>query len=264
MNLEEKTSEAIMWLKEQNETNKEGFTVAFSGGKDSSVAYDLAKRAGIKINNVKFALSGVDPPELIRFVKDHYKEVIFVKPKRFMSELISTNSMPPTSKARYCCRYLHETFHGHLIAGVRREESTARRKYERIIRNKRWKTHILYLPLLAWTTTDIWDYIKERNLSYCYLYDAGFCRIGCIGCPLKSIRLREKDFLIWPAYKRYYVKSFSKMLQNGRRKYTWKSGEEVFEWWLKTEKIKTAPDPENLSIYTSENMTTNKKKSVDI
>ena len=42
--------------------------MAFSGGKDSTVAYDIAKRANVKINSVKFALSGVDPPELIKFI----------------------------------------------------------------------------------------------------------------------------------------------------------------------------------------------------
>ena len=77
---QEKIKEAIEWLKEQNE-KVDGFTVAFSGGKDSTVAYDIAKRANVKINNVKFALSGVDPPQIIKFIKDNYSEVIFVKPK---------------------------------------------------------------------------------------------------------------------------------------------------------------------------------------
>ncbi len=229
----EKVKEAIEWLKEQDEINKSGFTIAFSGGKDSLVCYDLAKRAGIKINDVKFSLSGVDPPEVLKYIKEHFPEVQFVKPKRYMNELISVNTMPPTNRARYCCRFLHETFHGHIIAGMRRAESTARKKYERVIQNKRWKTHILYLPLLNWSGREVWDYIRERNLSYCHLYDMGFCRIGCIGCPLKSMRLREKDFLIWPQYEKYYIGAFTEMLKNKKKDYTWKNGEEVFKWWLK-------------------------------
>ncbi len=234
--LSKKIDEAIEWLKEQNEKNTDGFTIAFSGGKDSSVAYDLAKQAGIRINNVKFSLSGVDPPELLKFIHQHYPEVIFIKPKRWMNELIAKNIMPPTARARYCCRFLHETFHGHLIMGIRKEESVRRSKYKRINANKRWKTHIMYLPILEWTSVDVWNYIKERNLAYCMLYDMGFCRVGCVGCPLKNIQLREKDFLIWPAYRSYYINAFSKMLQNGKRNYTWGTGEEVFEWWMNPQK----------------------------
>ena len=89
--LQEKIKEAIEWLKEQNE-KVDGFTMAFSGGKDSTVAYDIAKRANIKINSVKFALSGVDPPELMKFIRDNYPEVIFVKPKRYMNELIASDT----------------------------------------------------------------------------------------------------------------------------------------------------------------------------
>ena len=230
--LQEKIKEAIEWLKEQNE-KVDGFTVAFSGGKDSTVAYDIAKRANIKINDIKFALSGVAPPELIKFIKDNYPEVIFVKPKRYMNELIASDTQPPTGVVRYCCRGLHKTFHGHLIAGMRKEESSRRKKYDRIIQNKRWKTHIMYLPLLEWTAVEVWEYIKYYHLPYSHLYNMGFCRIGCIGCPLKSLRLRERDFLIWPSYRKYYLNAFEKMLLNGKRKYTWKNAEEVFDWWIK-------------------------------
>jgi len=50
---------------------------------------------------------------------------------------------------------------------------------------------------------------------------------------LKSLRLRERDFLIWPHYRKYYINAFEKMLLNGKRKYTWKNAEEVFDWWMR-------------------------------
>ena len=103
----------------------------------------------------------------------------------------------------------------------------------RSIQNKRWTTHIMYLPILDWTAVEVWDYIQYYHLPYSHLYDLGFCRIGCIGCPLKSLRLREKDFLIWPSYRKYYIDAFEKMLLNGKRNYTWKNADEVFDWWMK-------------------------------
>lgn len=37
-------------------------------------------------------------------------------------------------------------------------------------------------PLAFWMETDIWDYIKKNNVSYCKIYDKGFNRTGCMFC----------------------------------------------------------------------------------
>jgi phosphoadenosine phosphosulfate reductase len=42
----------------------EGYYLAFSGGKDSQVIYDLVKKAGVKYD-VHFHFTTVDPPELL-------------------------------------------------------------------------------------------------------------------------------------------------------------------------------------------------------
>lgn len=65
----------------------EGYYVAFSGGKDSCVILDLVKRAGVKFD-AHLNITTVDPPELIRFVRQQYPEVIMEKPKISMKELI--------------------------------------------------------------------------------------------------------------------------------------------------------------------------------
>lgn len=58
----------------------EGYYVAFSGGKDSCVILDLVKRAGVKFD-AHINLTTVDPPEVIRFVRQQYPEVTIEKPK---------------------------------------------------------------------------------------------------------------------------------------------------------------------------------------
>lgn len=45
----------------------EGYFLAFSGGKDSSVILALAKMAGVKFD-AHYTLTSVDPPELVRFI----------------------------------------------------------------------------------------------------------------------------------------------------------------------------------------------------
>jgi len=37
-------------------------------------------------------------------------------------------------------------------------------------------------PLSFWTTEDIWEYIKQFNVSYCKIYDSGIKRTGCMFC----------------------------------------------------------------------------------
>lgn len=119
----------------------EGYFLAFSGGKDSSVILELAKMSGVKFD-AHYTLTSVDPPELVRFIKDNHPEVIFDIPKwpedykdpklagkrMTMWNLIPEKSMPPTRLARYCCERLKES-RGEgrfIVTGVRWQESFRR------------------------------------------------------------------------------------------------------------------------------------------
>ena len=57
-----------------------GFYNTFSGGKDSQCLYHLVKLAGVKVKT-HMNLTSVDPPEVIRFVKQHYPNVELIKPR---------------------------------------------------------------------------------------------------------------------------------------------------------------------------------------
>lgn len=37
-------------------------------------------------------------------------------------------------------------------------------------------------PLMFWDETDIWEYIRSRNLPYSKIYDMGYKRTGCVFC----------------------------------------------------------------------------------
>ena len=58
-----------------------GFHVAFSGGKDSQVIYELCKMAGVKFKAF-FYKTSVDPPELLKFIRSDYPDVIWLKPEK--------------------------------------------------------------------------------------------------------------------------------------------------------------------------------------
>lgn len=99
---------------------------------------------------------------------------------------------------------------------------------------KRHKTTLN--PIIEWTDTDVWEFIHEYNIPYCSLYDEGFSRLGCIGCPMARRSGREKEFARWPRYEKLYINAFEKMLEvrkaAGRQSVNWDTGKDVFNWWM--------------------------------
>ena len=78
-----------------------------------------------------------------------------------------------------------------------------------------YKNHTTLInPIIDWTTAEVWEFIKENNLPYCSLYDDGFKRLGCIGCPMGSVKQRKYEFERYPKYKNLYLKAFEKMIEN--------------------------------------------------
>ena len=241
---------------------EEGYYLCFSGGKDSVVIKALADMAGVKYD-AHYNNTGIDPPELVRFIKDYHKDVAFEislnkEGKRItMWNLIPRKKMPPTRLVRYCCQELKE--HGgegrFVITGVRWAESS-RRKNSRHMAEEHSKSgkqvmstdnteeapmfkfchtyHKRILnPIIDWTDDEVWEFIKEYEVPYCKLYDQGFKRLGCIGCPMSTRQKQELD--AYPKYKALYIRAFDELLEVRREAELvtdWETGEEVLAWWL--------------------------------
>lgn len=82
---------------------KDGYFLAFSGGKDSQCIYHLAKMAGVKFD-AHYQVTSVDPPELVQFIKAQYPDVHRDIPHDkdgnpvTMWSLIAQHTIPPTRK----------------------------------------------------------------------------------------------------------------------------------------------------------------------
>lgn len=251
----------------------EGYYVADSGGKDSCAAKALCALAGVK-HDSHYSATTVDPPELVRFIREYHKDTEIIKPELSMRKLIIMKQFPPTRFARYCCEYLKEP-HGSgrvTVTGVRWAESKNRRNNQGLVTftdptkelykaadssgvelnrtskggvvlntdndpNRRmvemcYRTHkTLINPIIDWSDTEVWEFIKHYNVPYCGLYDEGCKRLGCIGCPLGGFRSQKREFERWPIYKKLYISAFDDMLAARRKSgktdnYSlWKDGE---------------------------------------
>lgn len=257
----------------------EGYYLAFSGGKDSVVIKALADMAGVKYD-AHYNLTSVDPPELVRFIKEKHPDVIVDRPKDkdgnqvTMWNLIPKKRIAPTRIARYCCQELKE--HGGdgrmTITGVRWAESPNRKRnqghitvmkggkqdMDALVESGNFSTTLrggvvlnndneesrkmveqcyrlsktVVNPIIDWLDSEVWEFIHEYNIPYCKLYDEGYHRLGCIGCPMNTHQAEELER--YPKYKQAYIRAFDRMIEafTDKSRCKWETGKDVYEWWI--------------------------------
>ena len=191
-----------------------------------------------------------------------------------MWNLIPIKVMPPTRRVRYCCEWLKEDGgDGRLtVTGVRWAESVNRSKNQGLVTirgdtediaddenfSETEKGGVVLLndnaesraivdgcvtrnktclnPIIDWSDADVWNFIRSENIPYCSLYDEGFHRLGCVGCPMAGRHGQEREFARWPKIKLAYLKAFDRMLEErklrGLDTASWENAEQVFNWWM--------------------------------
>jgi len=175
----------------------EGYWLADSGGKDSSVLLDLAQRSGVRFE-ANYSVTPVDPPEIHRFLRTQHPGTAWIHPRYSAIQLAAHNAMLPTMRIRWCCREWKERggTGRTVLTGIRAAESPRRRRRSQVetcIRKP--GTHYVH-PILDWTNADVWQYITERSIPTCSLYAEGYKRIGCVLCPMTRDTLRQTSR--WP------------------------------------------------------------------
>jgi phosphoadenosine phosphosulfate reductase len=269
--------------------NPDGYYVCISGGKDSSVIQQLVIESGVKAHFFNNHTS-VDAPPTVYFIREEkerieklgYQFTIQTNKKTDGTSYTMWNSIPyngtPTRYQRWCCKYLKE-YGGqgwYVITGVRWAESINRRsravneiqgktKSEGIYLNndndmKRrlnemclQKQRLVLNPIIDWSDSDVWEYIKLRKLPVNPLYKPpyNFKRVGCVGCPLGNSA--KRDFALFPKYYQAYIRAFNKLIERRRERGlppldSWmdadgkQTGQAVMDWWLNKGYTKVAPD----------------------
>ncbi len=224
--------------------NPAGYYLAYSGGKDSNVIIELAKMAGVQYQ-AYYNVTTMDPPELVRYIKSDHPEVIFNRREMALLTMMVEHpgcKGPPTRLARWCCEeYKEQGGSGTMrILGVRSEESARRKALWQVMLNHRKGGKIL-CPILYWTDTDVWVFHRQRNLTHCSLYDEGYTRLGCVGCPLAGPKKMLRDFDRWPKYEYLWRRAFQRFwdrwhgvpTRKGTRRWfeDFESPERLWDWW---------------------------------
>lgn len=246
----------------QNYTGKP-LVVAFSGGKDSQTVYHLAEAAGVDFEAV-YSATTIDPPEVVRFIKQRYPMVRFHVPKLSFWKLAENIRMLPKRNMRYCCSILKEqTLPGRVtLTGVRREESAKRAKRQILDINKKprqfdefersdkidvqcfgnGKEKITVNPILDWTETDVWRYLNDVVIvAHCELYDKGRHRVGCLFCPMKSRKEIVDDMKRYPHQFERLKETVAKIAETSKHFPNDPKG--FIEWWLSGKSIEEYKSP---------------------
>lgn len=252
--------------------SKDGFFLAFSGGKDSQALYHVAVLAGVKFK-AHYSLTTLDPPEVVRFIKAEYPDVVIDRPQLTFSQLCVKNEMLPTRVARFCCAELKETQGANTVTltGVRKAESVRRSKrnemervsssekrrvsgdYETVndqftrereiegVQCIKGKDKIVVNPVIEWTDKDVWHFLNDVvKVKHCSLYDEGFHRIGCLFCPMSSIKDINREIRRYPKYYDMMIRTIHKIrARGGLRVFSDLPDDDVFEWWKSKQNTKT-------------------------
>ena len=153
--------------------------------------------ASIKEVNGKgrVTVTGVRWDESIRRKKLHGVANVKTESKKIIQDALTTN---PSAK-------LNDR--GNLIMNDDNDES------RRIVENCYRTRKVMVNPIVDWTDEEVWEYIHKHNLPYCELYDQGYTRIGCIGCPLAGAKQMKRDFERYPKYRDNYIRAFDRMIK---------------------------------------------------
>lgn len=176
--------------------------VSFSGGKDSAVVSHMVTKA---TNNQSilhlFGDTTLELPLTYQYIKE-FKEKNPATP--FFEERNDENDFlemckeigPPSRVKSWCCSIFKTGPMGTTLSnfdmdfltfyGIRRKESVARSKYQKVSKTPKIEGGIVSSPIIDWMDLDIWLYIISESIDFNFSYRQGFPRVGCWMCPNNS------------------------------------------------------------------------------
>lgn len=253
-----------------------GYWLAFSAGKDSQCLYHIAKLANVHFK-AHMNLTSVDPPEVIRFLKQQYPDVERIKPSRSIFQSAIHRKCLPSKFVRWCCAEFKEGAGRVTLIGIRKAESANRAKrnevetsnrkfsgtleglgdYRKTIKKPKsinitnateeqtlgcisGKETLLISPILEWTDEEVWEFLGVIGVSHCEVYDKGIKRVGCLYCPMSRPWQKKIEAKVYPHIRRNWINTI-KAIREAKAKEGELSGmwKAVPDWETDPDKIAT-------------------------
>lgn len=186
-NLKNLEQEAVRTIR-KHKNDRPTANVSFSGGKDSTAALHLARKAGIE--KAFFIDTGIEIRETIDFVASRPGVEIIEKASDFWQAVEKTG--PPGKDHRWCCKLLKLQPLKLYLAGVgpcvtvqgnRWYESWNRASLEETSQNPANPLQLNVSPIRSWRALEVFLYLWWQKVEINPLYDMGLERIGCFLCP---------------------------------------------------------------------------------
>ncbi|MDP2593181.1 MAG: phosphoadenylyl-sulfate reductase [bacterium] len=192
MNLEQKT-ELSKIIIDQAVGKYGDIFAACSFGKDSRVIVDLVMQVKPDFHFIGID-TGYEFPETLAYAEELIKETgmnfRWIGPSEEAKEKIDReygDSFIKNDQYK-CCEMKIPAIesvmdiYGAWITGLRRDETEHRANIRIFEPGQIVKVN----PLAFWTKEDIWQYIKDKKLSYHPLYDQGYSSLGCKPCTTEG------------------------------------------------------------------------------
>lgn len=229
------------------------YYVANSGGKDSFVSEHLTMRAKANYQSY-YCASPIDPKEVHQFIRQHLPNTIWEYHAKNFWATVRRKGLP-TRKSRWCCDIIKEAggVGRVVIVGNRRDEGRLRGSQGCF--GKHTKQDKLFLrPIINWTHSEVWEYIRKYSLPYNAIYDEGatrkgygegkLTRLGCALCPLANWRKRLLELERFPKIANLWQRACNQIVadrlargnisKRGKPyKYQYKTGQELWDWWIR-------------------------------
>lgn len=135
----------------------------------------VEKRYGITVERFK------PEPDTLKRMTERFGEYLFFMDKAKQEYCCEVRKVEPNKRALATLDV--------WITGLRRDQSYYRENVQKAGIIQQGGRKILKLsPLADWSSSKVWNYIRDNNIPYNSLYDKGYDSIGCIICSTPLVR----------------------------------------------------------------------------
>lgn len=185
LNFKEKVERSKAIIQEAYEKYGDSLVVANSLGKDSVVAWDLAKRVNPEIRGF-IVTTRYKPKETVEFMNREIKR--YPELKVYRNDADISDKLYETDPDR-CCDVLkvipvkqaiEEMGVRCWVTGLRCTEGRTRTDFKEV--EERDRGLIKLNPILIWKEREVWQYLALYGVRVNPLYAAGYRSLGCAPC----------------------------------------------------------------------------------